>query len=356
MKFLVLLFVISTQSFLASISEAGDANLSRDEEVAVAAYLQVLRGCCLADGAITMTSSKHDSSAPVWIAPYFGDHVALALLAANDSKKNAGDVALVGKWIEWRVARQERDGFWFDQTGTVSSYRSNGKVDAHDCSAAMFLLVLERFQRSGGNISISMRASAKACLQCIQEVSDGDGLTWAKPTHKVKYLMDCIEVHAGLRAGEAFFRRTKDEEAEACKVQADKIRTLLPKYFGAKEPGLFAWALHPSGIYEGGFEKLYPHGLAQLFGVSFVTQDASVFTRVEANFQPETGPAATGAERFLIAASRLGGNTEMKWRTSVLRDKSLLQRETYSYRPALAVLALCEGTAWMAPKANRSLR
>ncbi|MCX7665539.1 MAG: hypothetical protein N2112_08340 [Gemmataceae bacterium] len=328
--------------------------LTAAEIKAVDAYLNLLRGCCIPDGAIVMVDNG--PKGPVWIAPYFGDFVALALLAANDSyKADAKDVTRVENWILWRVARQEKGGYWFDYVGTTrANYKSNGQVDAHDSSAAMFLLVLERFRKSGGKITPKMQASAKAAFKCIQDVTDEDGLTWAKPDYQVKFLMDNIEVYAGLHAARDFFTKLKEPDlAKACAEQLEKLAKRLPEYYGAKEKSQFAWAKHSNGNFDGGFEKLYPHGLAGLFGISFVKTDGALFEKIQESFQPGTGPADTGAERFFISACRIGGKAATKWRTEVLNDNSLFNAtKTYSYRPALAVLGLLEGSDWM-PSLNR---
>ncbi len=332
---------------LPAALRAQSAELSPNEEQAVVQYLRVLRSCCLPDGGITMTSYGRDGNSPIWIAPYFANHVALAMLVAHDREPNTEDVERVRKWIEWLVARQEPGGFWMDCTGTRARYQSNGFVDAHDSSAALFLLLVERYQRAGGTITTSMRSAAQASLKCILNVSDTDGLTWAKPDYKVKYLMDNIEVYAGLKAGEIFFTRLNEADAAACATQAAKMAQRLPAYYEANDARLFAWVLHPSGSYESSLKDLYPHGLAQLFGVAFIQPMSDTFARVESTFSPETGPTATGSERFLIAACRFGGNTEKKWREKVLADQSLTKSTTYSHRPALAILGLCAGADWM---------
>lgn len=323
--------------------------LTSAEERAVDAYLQILRDCCMRDGGITMVDHGSAASSPVWVAPYFADHVALALLAGHNYKKNADDLARVGRWIEWRLKRQEKGGFWYDYAGTKAKYSSNNKVDAHDSSAALFMLLLGRYQRVGGEITDEMIAAAKASLRCIENVTDADGLTWAKPDYKVKYLMDNIEVYAGLKAGEAFFSKAQDALASKdCGRRAAAIGKLLPGYYSAKEKSRFAWALHPNGTFDGGMEKLYPHGLAQLFGVAFVKPEGDTFKNVVKDFTPETGPTATGSERFLVAASRIGGKSATDWREVVVLDKSLRDaKSTYNYRQALAILALLEGADWM---------
>jgi hypothetical protein len=343
--------VILTQDSSAAHAQRAVAKLklSLEEERAVDAYLQILRNCCMQDGGINMVDHGPAVSSPVWVAPYFADHVALALLAANNYNASVDDVARVGRWVEWRLKRQEKGGFWCDYTGTKAKYSSTDEVDASDSSAAFFLMVLERYQHSGGVITGSMITAAKASLKGIIDVTDQDGLTWAKPNYRVKYLLDNIEVYAGLKAGETFFSKTKDAlESRDCGDRASVIGKLLPAYFAAKEKERFAWALHPDGTFAGGMDRLYPHGLAQLFGVAFVKSDADMFKNVVKDFAPETGPTAIGAERFLVTASRLSDEFSADWRRRVLKDKSLLNaKSTYNYRPALAILALLEGAHWM---------
>jgi len=178
----------------------------------------------LADGAFNMVNDGIAPVSPVWIAPYFVNHSMLALLAASNSKMSAADVTRVGKWLEWSVVHQHVGGFWHDFTGTIAAYKSNDKVDAHDSSAALFLMVAERYQRRGGKISGYVSAAAKSALKCIQHVTDTDGLTWAKPNYKVKFLMDNVEVYGGLIAGRKLFIATGDAaEAKAADKQAAAV-------------------------------------------------------------------------------------------------------------------------------------
>ncbi|MCA9071013.1 MAG: hypothetical protein KDA84_18930 [Planctomycetaceae bacterium] len=323
--------------------------LTRSEEMAVASCLGIIRDCQLPDGAFTMVNEGKTPASPVWVAPYFVNHSMLALLAANDVHKNRADVARVGKWLGWSVKNQDPGGFWQDYTGTIARYQGNGMVDAHDSSAAMFLLVAERYQRSGGKVPETLRAAAKRSLKCIQNVTDTDGLTWAKPDYRVKYLMDNIEVYAGLVAAQGFFTKTGDAaEAKAAGDQAEKISKGLKAYWQAVYQSRFAWVQHANGQFEGGLDKIYPHGLAQLFGVSFVSAVDAPFQEVVKTFQPQTTREGVGAERYLIAASRLGDQETKTWRANTVQaTRGFNSKNVYIFRPGLVVLALVEGADWM---------
>lgn len=336
---------------VAILFAAGPATAQpQAENRAVARCLDLIRGCQLPDGAIVMAVPTQGAASPVWIQPYFAAHAALALLAPNpDSKAAASDRTRVGKWLEWCAARQEKGGYWCDHVGTVAGYKSNGEVDAHDSSAALFLVVVERYHRVGGKVSPRTAAAAAASLKCLDGLTDTDGLTWAKPDYKVKYLMDNVEVHAGLTAAGRFLTASgKKAEGAAAADKAEALGKALARFWEAKEKGRFAWALHPNGRYDGGLDEFYPHGLAQLFGVAFVAAEPAAFQTVLASFQPKNTPEAAGAERYLIAAARLGDKDEVaKWRAETARVAGAFDRSVYVFRPGLAVLALREGADWM---------
>ena len=358
-EFGVLMFAASN-SVITTLS-AGETPKIKHSELfaletkAVENCLSIIRKCQLPDGALQMKFDGTGRSAPVWIAPYFSNYAALSLLVAplsvpeGGASKKPSDIIIVEKWLNWCVANQTTDGYWNDFTGTVAKYRDNGKVDAWDSSAAMFLVVVDRYRRSGGKMTPGIIKSVKSALQCIENVADDDGLTWAKPTYKVKYLMDNVEVYSGLAAGERVLVESAEKlEAEKAGRQKIKNGAALPKFWRENELE-FAYALHPNGVFEGGLEKAYPHGLAQLFGAGFVLEKPVIWNAITEKFVPDTGVAAVmGCERWLVAASRLGVKDQSIWRAKVVKESSAFSSESvYVYRPAIAVMALIEGAEWM---------
>lgn len=175
---------------LGAVRADQPGRLSAPESRAVQHCLSITLACQLPDGGITMVNHGRHPGAPVWIGPYFCDYVAQSWLAAYDQTKDKRLLEAARQWIEWSCNHLEPEGFRYDYTGTVGDYASNGKVDAWDSSAAGLLVVVSQFGEVGGTITPEMRAAAKAALRCIRQCTDTDGLTWAKPTYKVKYIMD----------------------------------------------------------------------------------------------------------------------------------------------------------------------
>ena len=343
---------------LSGLTLQGDGEASRpawiqvktrasDEQQAVAKCLSRIRACQLPDGALAQVEPR-GAGAPVWIAPYFAHFGALALLAGHAREPSPEDVARVGRWLEWCVRHQAADGYWNDFEGTTAAYADTGKVDAWDSSAALYLLVAERYRRAGGIVTPAIAAAARSALACVERVSDTDGLTWAKPDYRVKFLMDNVEVCAGLRAAAGLFAVSGlPSEAQLARVRAERLAGRLP-LFWRPEQQRFSHALMADGRFAQDAGKPYPNGLAQLYGIAFVDAKAAAWEAVARAFQPEAGPSvAFGPEWWLMAAARLGGAEVQAWRARVVSDTATFLPATYLHRYALSALALLDGAAWL---------
>lgn len=328
------------------------SQLSPAETQAVSDCLALIRGCQLPDGAFAQVGPGAGPSAPVWIAPYFANYAALALLAGQEHTAHSENVIRVGKWLAWCAKNQAADGYWNDFEGTADSYANTGKVDAWDSSAALFLMAAGRYRRCGGHMTPALMAAARKALAGLARVTDADSLTWAKPDYKVKFLMDNVEVCAGLRAAAGLL--SASEVGSACE-HADRIAKKLPVYWNPSNK-LFAYALLADNSFSGGLDKPYPHVLAQLFGLAFVEPHAAAWETLVKTFRPETGQTtSTGPEWWLVAAARIGDSQARSWRESVVREvASFSSQHVYLQRPALAVLALLEGADWMPINGQRS--
>jgi hypothetical protein len=330
--------------------------LSTDEETAVESCLEIVRGCQLNDGAIGMRREKSSPRAPVWIRPYFGQYAALALLAANERKKSPPDMVRVKKWLEWCAKHQESEGFWFDQEGTQAGYRSNGTFDSWDSYAAMFLVAVDRYQKNGGKLTPDLQTASIKAFSCLQSVHDpADGLSWnlsdADSRQKAKYLQDNIETYAGLVAADRIFASLKPEPSNLKRAteMAAALKRSLPQFWQA-DRGHYSVALHTDGVYQGDMKTLYPEGTAQLFAIAFLTgKPESLWNTVAREFVEEDGYAAAGgAERWLVAASRIGGDIEKEWRRRVVTTvRTFETQNVYVDRASIAALGLLEGNAWL---------
>ena len=316
------------------------------EQQAVDACLSHIRSCQLPDGAFAQVPPRaKDPTAPVWIAPYFGHIAALALLAGGDED----DRERVSRWLDWCAQHQTPDGCWSDVEGRAAASRDTGRIDAWDSSAALFLLVAERHRLAGGACAPQAVGAARRALECLARLADADGLTWAKPDYRVKYLMDNVEVCAGLRAAARYFAAQGDaERAAQAHRQAERVGAGL-RAFWRPDQNLFATALLADGAYASGLEHPYPQGLAQLYGLAFVEPHAAGWQALTRALRPETEPnAACVSPWWLAAASRQRAPDLPAWRERVAREvKALPPETTYLHRYALTALSLLDGAMWL---------
>jgi hypothetical protein len=321
--------------------------------LAVDRCLRQLRACQLPDGAFAQVSPQGRPGAPVWIVPYFSHFAALALLAHVEAGGPAYDRTRAGRWLDWCAAHQNVAGYWNDFEGTFSDYRDTGRVDAWDSSAALFLLAADRFRQAGGALAAAHLESARRAVACLAGLTDpADGLTWAKPDHRVKYLMDNIEVRAGLlAAGRLFAAAGREAEARDVRERAERLGRSLATFW-RPERQRYSWARLSGGTHAEEIGKPYPEGLAQLYGLAFIEPRAMCWEAVCRDFTPETGPTVSfGAEWWLMAATRMGDEPKRLWRTRAAEAAAALTERTYLHRHALSVLALLQGASWLAPQA-----
>jgi len=318
-------------------SHAAD-NAVDEDWPAIENCLGIIRGCQMPDGMIRMKGGN----SPVWTVPYFGNLAAMALLAANDRRQNAQDAIRVERWLIWYARNQEADGTIFDLEGTVQSYKSNGKRDATDSYAATFLMATWRYAKAvGQHPSPDIVDAAKKALTVIDAVVQNDGLTIAKPEYPIKYLMDNIEVYQGLTEGALFFGSVGlAEQSRKAEQMALRVAGSLGKYW-SEEDHVFAFALDMKDKASSGLTQSYPHGLAQLFALSYMSPARpELWTRVRHTFTP--GDEGVPIERWLIAAEENAeeevlGEIRRATRNAALRFAA---EDVYLERPAMAVIAL----------------
>lgn len=328
------------------------------EKNAIENCLDIIRDCQLPDGAFCQM--KEAPGVAIWIPPYFANHAALALLAAYRWKHDPADLTRVKSWLSWCARHQSTEGYIPDFKGPVVGYKiSEVPVDAWDSSAALFLLVLGQYQRAGGKLTGELVTAAKRALSCIQKVTDSaDGLTWAKPDYRIKFLEDNIEVYAGLKQAAEFFQKIGNPaKAAEAKKQAEQIGKKLPRYWN-EDKGRYAVAIQANGMLDDVLKQenvvtqkleAYPNGQAQLFAIAFIKPQKGAWQTAQQFDVDDTERLANmGSERWLIATARIGGAEAKRWRQQATQAALKFTSSTvYIFRPALIVLGLLEGADWM---------
>jgi hypothetical protein len=149
----------------------------------------------LPDGAILYATNE--------IEPYWANIAAMGWL--KDSTK----YSQVEAWMKWYIAHLNKTDVW-GLGGTMYDYTVSGSVetpkntaDSTDSYAATFLTLAWDYYRTGNLTAQSYVKSILPELNTIAQVlvktQQSDGLTWAQPSYKIKYLMDNCEGYRGLR-------------------------------------------------------------------------------------------------------------------------------------------------------------
>ena len=129
----------------------------------------------------------------------------------------------------------------------------------------------------------------------------------------------------------------------------DAIRAICDRFddsYWSEKDRCFAVAMDMQGVFSQGLSKSYPHGLAQLFALAHLGPErVDLWHELQRRFKP--GDDGMPVERWLIAATRYGDASEKERLRRATREAMLrfTAGDVYVDRPAIAVLAIIDGTA-----------
>lgn len=244
----------------------------------------------LSNGAMPMTYSANGE---LRVNPYFSDFAALALL--DNAEKYAANVKAYMDWHFAHLNTAEEDFNGLD--GTIYDYvitMKNGNIVSEDISnpegadsydttdsyAATFLSVVYKyFVKTGDSAYLVDNAGDLERIVNVIFSNLQDGLTYAKPNHRVKYLMDNCEVYDGTIAaagifeelvlqGESDYADLRDECKALITTVKENINSKLWNYIGNYySPGIAAYVGVPTKIFS--WDLYYPQATSQLFPIIF---------------------------------------------------------------------------------------
>lgn len=249
-----------------------------DTETAWIASLQ------LNNGAIPMT---YNANAELTVNPYFSSYAALALL--DDAEKYA---TTVKNYMDWHFAHLNTektdyagvDGTIYDYKVTVKDgvvtgeKMSSRKYDSSDAYAAVFLTLLNKYQHKTGDTEyiFSKRAEIARIVNAMVATMH-EGLAFACPDYKIKFLMDNSEVYEGAVAGVELFESIICKKDSSYNKTLEICRTTVSDVGGAIEykmwnnfGGYYRTALNSQGKSASNFswKSFYPSATSQLFTIS----------------------------------------------------------------------------------------
>jgi len=132
------------------------------------------------------------------IVPYFANLAAVAVLP--------DDPAAARRYMDWYLAHLNHpdkyglDGTIYDYVLANGEAVSTGDYDSADSYAATFLILVARYAAVTGDLDYvrSHLSDLDAMAGVILRLQDADGLVWAKPDFRMKYIMDNAENYRGL--------------------------------------------------------------------------------------------------------------------------------------------------------------
>lgn len=254
----------------------------------------------LPDGAIAWYVDRQ------FVSPYQANFAAMGLAAATKVTGDRTYSDAAWRWLDWYAGHADpATGYVTDYTVTwndgVPTETSTGDMDSTDAYAGTFLLAADATYRATWEWSrlSQLHGAIETAVGVIESTQDADGLTWAKPTWHVKYLMDQAEAYAGLQAAAGLARQLGDwrlaqrAAGDAARMQAGVEALWNPA------TGAYDWAVHDDGARQAAdWSTLYPDAMEQAwaaaFGLASPRHASSILTTLDAAQPAWDFPAASG--------------------------------------------------------------
>ncbi|WP_409344738.1 hypothetical protein [Paenibacillus sp. MBLB4367] len=208
------------------------------------------------------------------VVPYFAN---LALLGLLEKPEQA---SVVRKYMDWYFAHLNRAGTPDAPAGSIFDYTvgadgqtetASGDFDSTDSYASTFLNVLRKYAAKTGDTAYlqAHRSDIELIAGAMLATKQADGLTWAKPAYRVKYLMDNAEVYKGLLDMEWISGAVFGDEAGAALYRQHK-NDVLAGIGGLWSDGKNAFAfakMEDGGLLLPDWNSFYADATAQLFPI-----------------------------------------------------------------------------------------
>jgi hypothetical protein len=207
-----------------------------------------------------------------FVSPYLAAYAAVGLSDATRMTRDPRYAEAAWRSLEWYASVMDPNGYVTDYRIDNGNLVSTGSADSTDAYAGMFLVALDAAYRAAPNLS-RLRAiapSVRAAVSAIRSTQRTDGLTGAKPSYMVAYLMNQAEAFAGLTAANRLAFAVGDPLlARDARDAAGRIQTGVEQLWNPTT-GAYDWASHPDGAHQTtNWSQLYPDAVSQVWAVRF---------------------------------------------------------------------------------------
>jgi hypothetical protein len=242
------------------------------------------------------------------VLPYLGNFAAWGLAVQGGRTHDSDSLGAAWAHLNWYAGAQDASGFVTDYVVDADGgLTSTGDMDSTDSYAATFFLATDAAYAASVRVEGAPAAQTRVAalstgldgaLRAIEATTDTDGLTWARPGWRVKYLMDQAEVYAGLQAAARLFT-TLGDQARATRA-SDGAQQVTTGVSGLWNPDTKAydWAAHDGGARaHADLSVLYPDAMEQIWAVAFGlvprNRATSLLTRIKALHPELASPDAS---------------------------------------------------------------
>jgi hypothetical protein len=238
------------------------------------------------DGAILADSSR------TLVDPYVGNYAAWGLAQATAGGAGPRYLAAATGWLLWYQAHMDGNGIVHDETlVSGGALQASDDEDSVDATSGVFLMAVQAAYRATPVLERAallrrLDHGITAAVGAIQSLRDSDGMTWAKPSWKVKYLMDNAEAYGGLLAATDLALALGDLPlAATARDGASRARAGLMTLWNPSTQA-YDWALHADGYRQvANWDVLYPDSVEQAWTVAFGVSEGDRSRALMAHFR-----------------------------------------------------------------------
>ncbi|QRG65357.1 hypothetical protein JNE38_17165 [Brevibacillus choshinensis] len=232
-----------------------------------------LLSCWLPSGTFRLAPKNNQ------INPYFTNLALIALVRLKEWEA-------VRSHIEWYLHHVNADGYVNDYRLDGTLEVDTGKADSEDSYHTTLFSLLAEFVREGGETDwiVPHKDELVVLMQAVGKLQQKDGLTWAKRSYRVKYLMDNCEVARGFEDAAYLFAMLGDDaSAEEARKRAAACRAgIHSMYSGMRK----SYAVYDSRY--PGWRKWYPDVTSQAFPILYQMtrpdEDAMLYEKITQAF------------------------------------------------------------------------
>ena len=280
------------------------------------------------------------------LVPYFANLAARSLCLASCAVDDGSYLAAARQWLDWYAAHMNANGTVYDYTSTSGTLASTGDFDSTDSYGATFVDAVRVCDAASPGVATLYAAAVVKALGAVDSTYQVDGLTFAKPSYRIKYLMDNVEVRRGFAAAAAIAKSAAD--ANALGAKAARTLNAIDTLLWIPSTGRYAPAMDEAGALSSSPGSWYPDTMAQLMAVAWlpksVARDALYASVKAASFNvPSTIASAQDGEYAAwwgIAAKGAGdamGIADAKGRFRSLAFANVILRTPADYAHVISI-------------------